>query len=176
MDFGTVSANLVDEVVAATRCKPPFAEYEANACTATLHCTALGKTTADYVLQPQVSNTRSSSSNEYKHPQHELVATTPLMTDGAELKDDHSDVYDTLCWDLLFQPWPALANAAAAAHPVKAPLITEVMVKPSLVVMPAAAMNTCTHHQDAPTEMDDLMLCRDVVQTDNSLAQFHALF
>ena len=121
MDFGTVSANLVDEAVAATRCKPSFDEYEANACETTLHCTALGKTTAHYVLQPQVSDTMSSSSNEYNHPQHELIPTTPLTTDGAELKDDHSDVYDTLCWDLLFQPWPALANAADAAQQDKTP-------------------------------------------------------
>ena len=77
---------------------------------------------------------------------------------------DHSNVYDTLCWDLLFQPWPALANAAAAAQRNKAPLITEILVEPSLVVIPAAAESTRIHHQNTLTQTNDSKQCRDVVQ------------
>ena len=133
MDLGSVSTILDDGAVAATWC-----EYEANPCKATRHCTAPGEY-AGYVLTTQASDTKSSSSKEYKHPQRELIQTTPQTSDGAQLKDDHSNVHNSLSWDLLFQPWPALANAAAAAQQDETPLITEILVDPSLVVIPAAA-------------------------------------
>ena len=147
MEFGIVSPSSGDAAASTTQRQLRNAECSMTECTDTPHCTTTGKTTEDHVLDSHIPDTMSNTSYQYKSSQDELASRMSLTTGCAQHSDAQSNVYDTLSWDLLFQPWPTVADAAAAAYQSKTPLIAEILAEPSLLVMPAA-MNKRTHHQD----------------------------
>ena len=129
MDFRIVSPSSGDGAESTTQRQLQNAERNMIYCTSAPHCTTTSKI---YALDGQISDTMSNKSYQSMSSQDGLASQMSSTPECVQPSDEHSNVYDTLSWDLLFQPWPTEADAAAAAQQNKTPSITEILAVPSL--------------------------------------------